>query len=62
MIAADYNRQSAGSKDLADCRFGPAVVPFGVSGIRAHVTAIDRADRLAVIERPSEVEVVAARA
>ena len=59
VVAAQHDRQRAGVQDLAHRLFGVAGVCGRVAELGADVAAIHRADRLAGVERATEVEVVA---
>ena len=59
MIAAQHDRHGAGCKDLTHHLFGAFQMTGGVAEVGAHIAAIDHIDRLAVVQRAAEIEVIA---
>ena len=59
VVAADDDRKRTCGRNLANRRFGAAVMRLEVGWVGAYVAAIYRTNRLAVIEWAAEVEVVA---
>ena len=62
VVAAEHDRHGPGRQDLAHRLLGARHVALEIMDVGAHVAAIDGADRLAGIERPAEIEVVALEA